>query len=272
MLKPEVLDKLRVRLEEPPDDGGLWTSAKVAAFIARELGLERVAVQRGWEALKACGMSIQTPRPKNPKSASPEEAAAFKKSCRNAVTEETAKHPERSVEVFASDEHRLGLKPVTRRVWAPIGERPIAPGHHRFDWLYVTAFVSPASGETFWYVHDGVSKPFFEALLKTFAREAGAGLHRTIILVLDNAGWHGEAGLNIPEGVRLVFLPPYTPELQPAETLWALVDEPIVNKHVETIHELDEIIGKRCGALANERDVIKSRAGFHWWPKIANAN
>lgn len=190
----------------------------------------------------------------------------------DAVTEEAAKHPERSVEVFASDEHRLGLKPVTRRVWAPIGERPIAPGHHRFDWLYVTAFVSPASGETFWYVHDGVSKPFFEALLETFAREAGAGLHRTIILVLDNAGWHGEAGLNIPEGVRLVFLPPYTPKLQPAETLWALVDEPIVNKHVETIHELDEIIGKRCGALANERDVIKSRAGFHWWPKIANAN
>jgi transposase len=82
VLKPEVLDKLRVRLKEPPDDGGLWTSAKVAAFIARELGLERVAVQRGWEALKACGMSIQTPRPKNPKSASPEEAAAFKKSCR----------------------------------------------------------------------------------------------------------------------------------------------------------------------------------------------
>jgi len=79
VLKPEVLDKLRVRLKEPPDDGGLWTSVKVAAFLARELGLEKVAVQRGWEALKACGMSIQTPRPKNPKSATPEEAAIFKK-------------------------------------------------------------------------------------------------------------------------------------------------------------------------------------------------
>jgi len=79
VLTPEVLAKLRVRLQEAPDDGGLWTSAKVAAFIARELGLEKVAVQRGWEALKACGMSIQTPRPKNPKSATPEEAAAFKK-------------------------------------------------------------------------------------------------------------------------------------------------------------------------------------------------
>ena len=69
---------------------------------------------------------------------------------------------------------------MTRRVWAPVGKRPIAPGHHRFDWLYVTAFVSPASGETFWYVHDGVSKPFFSALLETFAREAGAGVDRTV--------------------------------------------------------------------------------------------
>ena len=158
-----------------------------------------------------------------------------------------------------------------RRVWAQKGERPIASGHHRFDWLYVTAFVSPASGETFWYLHDGVSKPFFEALLATFAREANAGRDRTIIIVLDNAGWHGEAGLSVPEGVRLVFLPPYTPELQPAETLWALVDEPIVNQHIATIDELDQIISKRCVALALERDAIKSRAGFHWWPKIANA-
>ena len=96
---------------------------------------------------------------------------------------------------------------MTRRVWSPIGERPIAPGHHCFDWLYVTAFVSPASGETFWYVRDGVSKPFFSALLETFAREAGAGVDRTVLLVLDNAGWHGEAGLSVPNGVRLVFPP-----------------------------------------------------------------
>src|SRR5208283_2420009 len=244
-------------------DGGLWTSAKVAAFLARELGLEKVAVQRGWEALKACGMSIQLPRPKNPKSASPEAAAAFKKTLKTPSPRKPPSIP--PLEVFASDEHRLGLKPVTRRVWAPVGERPTAHGH----WLYVTAFVSPASGETFWYVHDGVSKPFFAALLETFAREAKAGVDRTILLVIDNAGWHGEAGLSVPDGVRLVFLPPYTPELQPAETLWTLVDEPIVNKHVETIDELDAIIGERCASLAGQPEIIKSRAGFHWWPKIA---
>ncbi len=79
LLTPEVLEKLRIHLKTPPEGGGLWTSAKAAAFIASELGLQSVAVQRGWEALKACRMSIQTPRPKNPKSATPEEAAAFKK-------------------------------------------------------------------------------------------------------------------------------------------------------------------------------------------------
>jgi transposase len=82
VLKPELIEKLRVRLREAPDGGGLWTSSKVAVFLAREWGVEKVAVQRGWEALKACGLSIQTPRPRNPNAATPEEAAAFKKSSR----------------------------------------------------------------------------------------------------------------------------------------------------------------------------------------------
>ncbi|MGH6852568.1 MAG: hypothetical protein ACREDJ_05080, partial [Methylocella sp.] len=107
ILTPGPLDKLRLRLGEPPPDGGLWSSRKVAAWMAGELGLVSVVPQRGWraesrvagqseafrdsglsgaakarQALKAIGWSIQKPRPKNPKSATPEEAAAFKKSSR----------------------------------------------------------------------------------------------------------------------------------------------------------------------------------------------
>src|SRR5919112_1744010 len=93
------------------------------------------------------------------------------------VTEEAAKHPDKPVEVWATDEHRIGLKPIIRRVWAPKGQRPIALGHHRYKWLYVTAFVQPISGEVFWYVSNGVSKPFFAALLALFAREAGTRAH-----------------------------------------------------------------------------------------------
>ena len=79
LLKPDLLERLRVRLADPPPDGGLWTSGKVARWMAGELGLASVCVQRGWEALRAIEWSIQKPRPRHPKAATPEEEATFKK-------------------------------------------------------------------------------------------------------------------------------------------------------------------------------------------------
>lgn len=174
--------------------------------------------------------------------------------------------------VFASDEHRLGLKPVTRRVWSRAGERPIALGHHRFKWLHVTAFVAPATGETVWYLSNGVSKPFFAKLLAAFAEQIGAGRTCRAVVVLDNAGWHTQPNLLVPEGLRLVYLPPYTPELQPAETLWPLVDEPVVNKHLANLAELESLIDRRCADLTEQADLIRSRTSFTWWPKTATLN
>jgi hypothetical protein len=85
--------------------------------------------------------------------------------------------------------------------------------------------------------------------LGPYARETGAGHARSIVLVLDNAGWHGPAGLAILDGISLAFLPPYSPELQPAERLWPLVDEPIANRHVASLAELDAILAARCRRL-----------------------
>ncbi len=79
VLTPDLLQRLRVRLSEPAPDGGVWTSGKVARWMAGELGLASLAPQRGWEALRAIGWSIQKPRPRNPKAATPEEQDAFKK-------------------------------------------------------------------------------------------------------------------------------------------------------------------------------------------------
>jgi len=166
-----------------------------------------------------------------------------------AVAQAAAAPPDRPVEVWAEDEHRLGLKPVRRRVWAPVGAPPVALGHHRYQWLHVVAVVQPTSGEAVWYLCSGLSKPFFAERLATFARETGAGGWRSIVLVLDNAGWHGPENLAVPDGISLVFLPPYSPELQPAERLWSLVDEPIVNRHVASLDELTAVIAERCRRL-----------------------
>lgn len=69
ILKPALLARLKPRLATPPPDGGLWTGPKVAAWLAGALGLEKVAPQRGWEALRAIGWTLQVPRPQHPQAA-----------------------------------------------------------------------------------------------------------------------------------------------------------------------------------------------------------
>src|SRR5215218_4464553 len=82
LLTEAVLAALAERLRTPPEEGGLWSGPKVAAWMARHLGLERVHPQRGWEALRRIGWSPQAPRPRHARAAGPDEQAAFKRGSR----------------------------------------------------------------------------------------------------------------------------------------------------------------------------------------------
>ena len=84
------------------------------------------------------------------------------------------------------------------------------------------------------------------------------------MLVEDNAGWHRSKKAHIPEGITIEFLPPYSPELQPAERLWTLVDEPLVNEHFETINEIEELLVKRCNVLREMKEEIRNLTHYHW--------
>src|SRR3712207_5252783 len=74
------------------------------------------------------------------------------------------------------------------------------------------------------------------------------------------------------EGLRLEYLPPYSPELQPAERLWGLVDEPLVNQHFARLSDLEAVVAERCRRLDHDRPTIKAHAHFHWWPKSVTRN
>ena len=58
-------------------------------------------------------------------------------------------HPDAEVQLWAFDEARLGLKPVVRRVWAPVGKRPVALFNRGYKWTYLYGFVCPQSGEVY---------------------------------------------------------------------------------------------------------------------------
>jgi transposase len=79
LLTEDVLAALAERLKQPPEDGGLWSGPKVAGWMARHLGLAKVHPQRGWEALKRIGWSVQAPRPRHARAATPEQQAEFKR-------------------------------------------------------------------------------------------------------------------------------------------------------------------------------------------------
>ena len=119
-------------------------------------------------------------------------------------------------------------------------------------------FVRPATGQVVWFIADAINTAAFSAILAAFAREVGAGAGKHVILVLDRAGWHVSGALAVPEGVELMFLPPYSPEIQPAERLWPLTDEPIANEYFQTLDDLDQVLGERCCTLVDDPDLIKA--------------
>jgi transposase len=174
--------------------------------------------------------------------------------------------PQASVELWATDEHRIGLKPLLRRAWTPAGPRPRAVVQHRFAWSWLVGFVHPAAGRTVFHLASTVSIALFETELAAFAQEVGAGPTKQVVLVLDRAGWHTSVKLRVPEHVHLLFLPPYSPELQPAEHLWPLTNTVLINRHFADLAELEDAQVRRCVALQRRRDLIRSATHFRWWP------
>lgn len=112
-----------------------------------------------------------------------------------------------------------------------------------------------------------VSIALFEVELAEFARQVGAGPDKQIVLILDRAGWHTSLRLRVPDHLHLLFLPPYSPELQPAEHLWPLTNAALVNQHFATIEDLEDAQFAHCAVLQRQRERIRSTTLFHWWPK-----
>ncbi len=100
------------------------------------------------------------------------------------------------------------------------------------------ASVQPGTGRTWWLLLPTVSIAAFVVALAEFAQAIGAGRGKQILLVLDHEGWHVSPQVQAPAGIHLHFLPPYSPELQPAERLWPLTNEALANRHFRDLEEL----------------------------------
>jgi transposase len=78
--------------------------------------------------------------------------------------------------------------------------------------MYLYGFVHPQSGRTEWLILPWVNIEMMNLALAQFAHAVGANAQKQIALVMDQAGWHVSSHVHIPEGLHLLFLPPYSPE------------------------------------------------------------
>ena len=120
-------------------------------------------------------------------------------------------------QVFFFDEGRFGFQPVTGRRWARKGERPTViarPGYQNF---YVYSSVNPLTGEAVSLFLPWVNTTMMNLYLDHLSQVLG---NNSCFLVLDQAGWHRSDKLEIPTNIKIVFLPPYSPELNPVERFW----------------------------------------------------
>jgi transposase len=258
-------------------DGGLWNGRKVADYLSELLGVT-ISRQQGWEYLKQMEYRLRVPRPQH-QQADLELQEDWKKKLAQELSRVIKAHPDASVEIWSEDEHRIGLQPITRRIWVEEGEVPKAIVNWKREWLWLYGFVQPQSGETYWWILPQINTQLFTKVLEDFANHFGVGKDKHIILPLDQAGWHMSKKLEVPEGIHLFPLPPYSPELyakryplgQPAERLWVLVDEPLVNQAFNSIVEVEEIVFQRCRRLLNQQELIRGLTFYHWFPEIKAA-
>jgi transposase len=147
----------------------------------------------------------------------PEAIPTFQGTCQAQLQQAIPSANTQPVRVFSQDESRFGLLTVRRRRLTARGVQPIGSVQHVFEWWYVYGAVEPTTGDRFFLELPYLNAEGFQIFLNTFAE---AFPHSLNLLLLDNSGAHTAQRLTLPANVRLVFLPPYCPELNPIERVW----------------------------------------------------
>jgi len=150
--------------------------------------------------------------------------------------------------LFFFDEGRFGLKPVMARFWAKRGERIVVKSKPGYTNFYSYSSVSPHAGDSFSLLLPWVNTDMMNLYLAELSK---AYPQKEIILVMDQAGWHKSKTLKIPENMSIIYLPPYSPELNPVERLWQWLKRHVCrNRYFESVKSLANEICRYLGNLS----------------------
>ena len=156
--------------------------------------------------------------------------------------------------IMCADEARFGRVNRPRPCGAPIGIRPeVASGLIR-EYIYLHGAVSPKDGTRVYLIMPTSNTACFQSFLNVLSRRFA---RQDILLVLDGAPNHRCGDLAVPRNITLLFLPPYTPELNPKENLWDEIREKVFKNYA--LKSIDAVHVKLNEAIAYINRLIRSR-------------
>ena len=164
-----------------------------------------------------------------------------------------------SVNLYAQDESRFGLITKQKRVITTKGLKPIGKYKHSYKYKWLWGSFSPITGESFCMLTDNVCKELFIQYLEDFSKHKPNELK---ILIIDNASFHSTKDVILPDNIVLLPIPPYCPELNPAERVWEWMKNKTAMKIYDTLEILETKMEELIGLMENE--ICKSLTGYEF--------
>jgi transposase len=155
----------------------------------------------------------------------------------------------KSVNLFFQDESRFGMFTRNGKALTANGIKPICPFHQVFQSTYLFGAFSPLNGESLLLKLPNCNTENFQHFLKKMSEQNPEEFK---IMVLDNGAFHKAKHLIIPENIALLFLPPYSPELNPAEKIWACFKRKFTNLFHNSLEEVKDFLDETTKSLTPE--------------------
>ena len=174
---------------------------------------------------------------------------------------------DRPIRLMFQDEARFGRMARIRRCWAPAPLRPTVRNGYEREFTYVYGAVSPQEGQLDWSLSEKMNTAQMNGFLLQVSQ---AHAQEFIVMVVDGASSHKAKELVVPENIRLIRLPGYSPELNPEEHIWDEVREKAFpNLVLDSMDLVVERLKAELSVLAAEPDRVRSIAA---WPWIVSLN
>ena len=209
------------------------------------------------------GYSFRKPRPYHYKS-DEQTKVDFQCSFPERIKEMEEKY-QRDVRVFCMDEHRMDLQPILKHEWL-LPEEVDQAVCIDYKWLWVYGFVEPITGNSHLYLMSYLNRSHFQSTIDEFVKEAKISKDNPVLVVLDNASCHRSKKVVLPEGLEFLYLPPYSPELQPIERLWPEINRSVANQLFTDFDDFIDIVEDKCRWLMKKgKEKVRSLTNFYWW-------